>query len=402
MSHDERTEFVHFVDGACWRVSRRGLLVAPPDGDAVLLTHPKAADLPPLLQRGATRDELVGVLGEPDGARLVEGMLEAGIVNARDSSVGEPGSAAPRRGHRPRVVLTRSGLEIDGIDGLARWLDRHLVPALGAPFGRVLLTLVVIAGTVALLSGPPDGPLVSPRPAVDALFGLALALTLSCLHEVAHAVALVHYGRRPRRAGVGFYWGALSFYVDATEALTLPRRARLVQALAGLAVDVVTLSVLAVLAQVTTPVLLVGVCWRLALLGVLDVLMNALPILDVDGHAAMSDYLDEPDLGGRARAALGNRLLGRGCEEPGWLAVHGAVSFVGGVGLLAAGTAVWWSAFAELLGSLFAGSVAEVAVGVLLVGPFALGLLCSTLGLVLELVPDDGASTRPAVAASGS
>ena len=39
--------------------------------------------------------------------------------------------------------------------------------------------------------------------------------------------------------GIGFYWGALTFYVDASQALFLPRRTRMLQASAGILTDLV-------------------------------------------------------------------------------------------------------------------------------------------------------------------
>jgi hypothetical protein len=79
------------------------------------------------------------------------------------------------------------------------------------------------------------------------------------------------------------------------------------------------------------------------LIGIVE---NALPILEVDGHVALTDYLDEPDLSPRAREALGRRLRGvRQLERPWWLAGYGAFSLIGGVALLAGSAWVWWLAF---------------------------------------------------------
>jgi hypothetical protein len=252
--------------------------------------------------------------------------------------------------------------------------------------GRVLIGAVLVAGVWALVIGPPNGPEVSSRPWVDALLGFGIGLVLSAMHEFAHAVALAHYGRRSRRAGFGFYWGAISFYVDSTEAMTLPRRARVTQALAGLAVDAVTLSLLAVTAQLSTSVLLTAVAWRLAVLGLLDIAVNLAPILQVDGHWALADLLDEPDLGTRARSALGDVVRRRrDPQTPAWLPWYGAFSLTCGIGLLALSAWVFWWAADELVLALFHGSVAEIAVGVLLVAPIVASVLFSTLGLLLEV-----------------
>lgn len=122
---------------------------------------------------------------------------------------------------------------LTGIAGPARWLDRYLAPVVTSRLGRCLPLLTVVAGAGCLVAGPP-GRLSGTSPATQVLLLLALGLLTSLIHEFAHAVVLVHYGRTPRYAGFGLYWGAVSFYVDSTPALTLPRRQRVVQALAGL------------------------------------------------------------------------------------------------------------------------------------------------------------------------
>ncbi|GAA0813025.1 hypothetical protein [Spirilliplanes yamanashiensis] len=366
---------MRFATDVEWRVSRRGLVIAAPDGDTVLLEHPRAADLPDLLVDDPGPGELGDRLGAPNGPGLVSEMTELGIL--RDPAAPSPVAAAP-----PRVAVTRSGIEIAGIDRPAQWCARRVVPLLATWPARVLLGALVVAGAWSLLAGRPAGPQVSAHPVLDALLGIGIGLACSALHEFAHAVALAHYGRRSRRAGFGFYWGAISFYVDSTEALTLPRRARVTQALAGLAVDVVTLSLLAITAQLSTSVLLTAVAWRLAVLGLAEIAVNLAPVLQVDGHWALADLLDEPDLGPRARAALGAAVRGR--ARPGGLALYGALSLVCGLGLLALSGLVFWYAAHDLLAALFAGNAAEFVVGVLVVAPVAAGLLFSTLGLLLE------------------
>jgi len=95
---------------------------------------------------------------------------------------------------------------------------------LAVRLGPCLLLLVVAAGAGCLVAGPPGGQLSGASPATQVLLLLVLGLATSLIHEFAHAVVLVHYGRTPRYAGFGLYWGAVSFYVDSTPALTLPRR----------------------------------------------------------------------------------------------------------------------------------------------------------------------------------
>lgn len=376
---------MQFAPEVRWRVSKRGLVLAAPDGETFLLEHPAATRLPRLVGEADDADELAATLGPPNGQRLVEELTEVGVL---------PGGALrPKRGARhrrpPRFALTRSGIEVAGIDRLAARTAPVLVPLLNRWPTRIGLVLVVTAGVFALLQGTPPGPQVTSQPAIDALLGFVVGLFTAFLHEFAHAVALAHYGRRPRRAGFGFYWGGISFYVDSTEALTLPRRQRVTQALVGLGVDVLTVSLLAITAQLSATVLISAVAWRLAVLGLLDIVVNLAPILEVDGHLALADYLDEPDLAPRARRALGDLLRRRQRPTPGWLAIYGAFSLVFGIALLIGSAYIFWLAAGELLQALFSGSLGEVVIGVLLVAPVAISLLLSAAGLILEAVLSD-------------
>ena len=240
------------------------------------------------------------------------------------------------------------------------------------------------AGAGCLAAGPPGCS--GANPATQVLLLLALGLLTSLIHEFAHAVVLLHYGRTPRYAGFGLYWGAVSFYVDSTPALTLPRRERVVQALAGLAADAVTTSILAVLAQTRIDPLLAAVFWRRAVLNAIAIALNALPVLEVDGHWALADYLDEPDLAPRARAALADLLHRRRPPAGIGLAAYGAVSLLAGFALIAVSVAIQWQMLGGLITALVTGSVTDIPIGCYLVVPLAIAVLVSLAGLIWQAV----------------
>jgi hypothetical protein len=146
------------------------------------------------------------------------------------------------------------------------------------------------------------------------------------------------------------YWGASCFYVDSSDGTTLTRRARIINALAGL-------------------------------------IENGLPILEVDGQVAFADYLDEPDLLPRSREALRGKLRGvHHHDRPSWLAAYGAVSLIGGIVLLVTSTWVWWLAAGDMISALLGGNLAEILLGLYVIVPVALAALFSTIGLAVELV----------------
>jgi putative peptide zinc metalloprotease protein len=371
---------LQFAPGVIYRTSKRGLVIANRHGETVLFEHPRAAGLPTLLAVTPTPAELARRLGPPLEPGVINDLLAAEfLIEASDSPV----AAAPARS--PAVALSRSGVMLTGIAGPSRWLDRYLAPVVTSWLGRCLLLLVVAAGAGCLAAGPP-GRLSGASPATQVLLLLALGLLTSLIHEFAHAVVLVHYGRTPRSAGFGLYWGAMSFYVDSTPALTLPRRERVVQALAGLAADAVTTSILAVLAHTRIDPLLAAVFWRRAVLNATAIVLNALPVLELDGHWALADYLDEPDLAPRARAALADLLHRRRPPAGLGLAAYGAVSLLAGFALIAVSVAIQWHVLGGLITALVTGSVTDILIGCYLVVPLAIAVLASLAGLIRQAV----------------
>ena len=366
---------VHLHPDVAWRRSKRGLVLASPACGSLLFEHPRSAALVDLLADDPDPSRLRAELGPPLPDDFVDVLLRLDVLTE-----GGTASADQRRPHG--VEVTASGILLPGVGGPARWLAR-LVPGVSSRAGRVALGTVVVAGVAAMLAGRPDLPSVSAHPAIEALLMLFLTLLIAICHELAHAVALVHYGREPTRAGFGFYWGALCFYVDSTAALTLTRRQRVTQALVGLAVNVVALSVCAVAAHLCSSPLLAIVFWRVSVLGLVGVAVNLAPILEVDGHWALADLLDEPDLAPRARRSLALAMRGRRPEAP-WLAAYGAASLVAGLVLIGTSVYVFWQTTGDLVQALLTGSATDLLIGLYYVVPLALGVGVSALGLLLE------------------
>lgn len=375
---------MQFVEGVTWRVSQRGLVLCGPGAAPLLIEHLRAADVPTLVEDATTLDELTDLLGGSETDRVLADDMVAERIIADPTTTDVALDSEPAK----RVTLTRSGAEFTGIDSVARAVHRITRPIFGTWPGRLVIVGIVFGGIGSLIVGRPPGPQVTQHPWLDATFGLALGLALAGLHELAHAVTLIHYGRSPRCFGVGFYWGTICFYIDSSDGITLPRRARIVNALAGLAVDMVTASLLLITSHVAAaPVLVVTVFWRIAVLQLVGVVENGLPILEVDGHIALTDYLDEPDLAPRSREALSHRLRGvTQREQPSWLAAYGAFSLIGGIALLASGTWVWWLAAGDLVKALFSGNAAEILLGLYVVMPVIVAALLSAVGLLMELV----------------
>ena len=105
-------------------------------------------------------------------------------------------------------------------------------------------------------------------------------------------------------------------------------------------------------------------------------------------------------LAGPGLLACAAALLQTGTSAPGaeLTRVLGLGAGLAGLGLLALCVVVNWQVLGDLLVALFRGNLADVLIGVYLVGPLMLGIGVSILGLILESV----VTAEPAPVASAS
>ncbi|MEM8910534.1 MAG: site-2 protease family protein [Planctomycetota bacterium] len=128
---------------------------------------------------------------------------------------------------------------------------------------------------------------------------------LKVVHEAGHAIAAKRLGVRIGHAGVMFFLFAPIAYVDVTAAWSLPQRwFRVAIALAGIYVELIVASIAfwvwcfteGFISHLAAQVFFVG--------GPATLLVNANPLLRLDGYYVVSDATEIPNLRGRGRAQL--------------------------------------------------------------------------------------------------
>ena len=157
--------------------------------------------------------------------------------------------------------------------------------------------------------------------AIVAIIALKLAFFLTvALHQLVHALACVHYGRRVKEVGfIVHHLVVPTFYADVTDLFMASRRARVVNALAGPTVHLV-LGLLGVIwADNLTPGLLQACVAASAVLQLQSFLICIYPFsfLEMDGYHVLEDAVGMPRLAQESmhfvRAPLWRRLArGRG------------------------------------------------------------------------------------------
>ena len=135
------------------------------------------------------------------------------------------------------------------------------------------------------------------------------------VHETAHGLAMVAFGRRVRRAGLKLLLVFPYAYVDTSEAWFEPRRHRVAISAAGPISDL-SLGALFALGCLALPAGTVrDIFFQLAFAAYLGAFFNLNPFVERDGYQILVDLLREPGLRRRARAQLMRRLSGHGRQD---------------------------------------------------------------------------------------
>jgi putative peptide zinc metalloprotease protein len=184
-----------------------------------------------------------------------------------------------------------------------------------SPLSVTFLVLFALAGfgAFAYLVGARYGTpfVVANRLVIGGAVFIAGRFALVAFHELAHGMALSHYGRKVGRGGLRLIWIFPYAFVDTGEAYFEPRGHRIVVSAAGPACDLTMGSLFSLLCAVSPPGSLREVFFQLAFGAYVGAFFNLNPFLDRDGYQILVDYLREPGLRRRARQQLSEKLSGQ-------------------------------------------------------------------------------------------
>ena len=128
------------------------------------------------------------------------------------------------------------------------------------------------------------------------------------IHELGHGLTCKYFGGKVHEIGAMLFYFQLAFFCNVNDAWTFPeRRARLWVTAAGSWIQLVVASFAAIVWWAATPGSLVEYAAFAGVFtgGIATVLMNANPLIPLDGYYALSDYLEVPNLRQRAFGHMG-------------------------------------------------------------------------------------------------
>jgi CRP-like cAMP-binding protein/Zn-dependent protease len=359
--------------------------------------EPEEVELVRLMDGTRTVKELVvnrfRVSGELELDGVVElvrelqqgGFLVGGYVDAY---------GAVRRAMRPsllarkaRVFVRTLSIDWGGADRLVRWLYHHGLRWFFHPVAVAVGLLVGLAGVAAFVAVVSGGrfTLSGESLALEFLILFALDYALTFLHELGHALVIVHYGRRVKSAGFMIYFGSPAFYVEASDALMLERGQRIIQAAAGPLAELMAAGVASFVALLVPDAAVSSVLYKFAVLNYFVLFMNLVPLLELDGYWILSDAIQVPDLRPRSLAFLRYDLLHKLRVRERFSRVEVGLALYGVVGVAFAalsfytGFFFWRAIFGSLIVRMWEGGtptrVLLVLLGLVVAGPLVRGAL---------------------------
>jgi CRP-like cAMP-binding protein/Zn-dependent protease len=199
-----------------------------------------------------------------------------------------------------RVLTFAKTLRIDwtGADRHVRWWYTSAVRPLFSPIGASLTGVIAAAGFIAFLYafashryaiGQANAPL-------DSLIILLLGFVLTYAHELGHALALVHFGRRIKSAGFMIYFGSPAFFVDASDGLMLERTPRIIESAIGPYSEMILAGIGSLLLVAFPGAAFGPLLYKFCVLNYFVIFENLIPLLELDGYFILAETIEVPDL----------------------------------------------------------------------------------------------------------
>jgi CRP-like cAMP-binding protein len=373
-------------------------VIANPRDQIHIQLTPRDVELLDLMDGTRTVKEIVFERFQEEGslelesvADMVRSLYESNFLEQRyfdvDAVVGEAMDPASSARKKARIFAKTLSVSWNGADRLVQWLYRYGLKIFFNRIVLVLTALVSVGGFVAFvdLANSHRFGLAGRSLALAFVLLLFLDYVMVFVHELGHALVLVHHGRHIKSAGFMIYFGSPAFFVESTDVLLLDKRARLAQSAAGPFADMVVAAVASLIAWAYPHWVFSEVLYKFAVLNYISILMNLIPLLELDGYWLLSEAIDVPDLRPRSLRFLRHDLWHKVRNREHWsrsevgLFAYAVLGTLFTVFSFYTAYFFWQTNFGGLVTRLWHGGLVTriilVALGLFILGPVIRGLL---------------------------
>lgn len=278
-------------------------------------------------------------------------------------------------------------IEWEGAHRLVQWLYDHGLKWVFTPAVLVLLivTSVIGLGFFVNLVRDQQFAIAGRSLAIGFIVLIVLDYVMVFCHELGHALVIVHNGRRIRSAGFQIYFGSPAFFVESSDGLMMDRRQQIIESFAGPFAQLVLAGIASIIAASFPGWILSETMYKFAVLNYLVVIMNLIPLLELDGYYILADLIEIPDLRERSlvfmRRDLFHKLRTREhfSKRDAGLALYGVLGIAFTIFSLYTAYYYWKTVFGDLVSRLWAqGAATRVLLLILaafIAGPLLRGLI---------------------------
>jgi CRP-like cAMP-binding protein/Zn-dependent protease len=359
-----------------------------------------AGELPLLQRMDGSRSVKELVLDEfeasgdldPDAVTdLVRTLYEGNFLDQRyrdvDALVTRALDPVTERRRRARTFAKTLTIEWSDANRVVQWLYEH---GMRYAFSKVAIAVeafVAIAGVVIFARLVVSGDFTIGGPSLAASFIVLWLLDYFSvfIHELGHALVVVRNGRRIKSAGFMIYFGSPAFFVDGSDGLMMDRRQQILSSFAGPFAEMILASACALIVWWFPEWFLARTLFTAAALNYYLILMNLIPLLELDGYFILADVIQVPDLRPRSLAFMRDDLLRKirhrehfTKQEVG-LALYGTLGVAFTVFALYSSYRYWKTLFGPLVTRLWDGGtytrILLIALAVVVIGPVVRGLI---------------------------
>ncbi len=307
-----------------------------------------------------------------------------------DKAVNRAIRPTPPPGEKVAEFAKTRRVEWMGADRFVRWLyNRGLKHVFSRGFlvASIALVVVGLAAFVSVVRSDRFG-LAGESLALGFLILLFLDYFSVTLHEIGHALVLVHNKRKVKSAGFEIYFLSPAFFVEASEALMIDRKQSMLMSFAGPYTQMMVGAVCSIVAWSVPEWIFSPTLYKVAVINYFMVFLNLLPLLELDGYFILADAIQVPDLRPRSLSFVRHdfwhkiRTRERFSRAEVGLALYGALGILFTASFLYSGAFYWRTVFSDLVRRLWLGGTLTRAFLIVLVAFLASPLIRALINLV--------------------
>jgi CRP-like cAMP-binding protein/Zn-dependent protease len=359
-----------------------------------------ASELPLLRRMDGSRSVKELVLDEfeasgdldPDAViDLVRTLYEGNFLDQRyrdvDALVTRALDPVTERRRRARTFAKTLTIEWSDANRVVQWLYDHGLRYAFSKAAVAVEVFVAIVGVVIFARLVVSGDFTIGGPSLAASFIVLWLLDYFSvfIHELGHALVVVRNGRRIKSAGFMIYFGSPAFFVDGSDGLMMDRRQQILSSFAGPFAEMILASLCALIAWWFPEWFLARTLFTAAALNYYLILMNLIPLLELDGYFILADVIQVPDLRPRSLAFMRDDLVRKirhrehFTKQDVGLALYGTLGVAFTIFALYSSYRYWKTLFGPLVTRLWDGGaytrILLIALAVIVIGPVVRGLI---------------------------